>query len=362
MTAPAADGVQTIVLGGSGYVAGELLRLLAAHPVLGHPLLGEVAAVSESQAGQAVATVFPHLAAAWPQARFHALAEIEELVAARPRVAVFSATPHGTSAPLVDRLLRAAETAGSEAAVVDLSADFRYASAAEFEEVYGQAHGAPDRLAEFTCALPEHLGEVNVRHAAHPGCFTTAVVLAAVPLVALGLVEPRITVVATTGSTGSGRTPGPGTHHPERHANLFGYKPLTHRHQPEMRALIRAATAVTAEIAFVPQSGPFARGIYATLTAQTARPVTTEEAVEAVAAFYAGAPFVSVSAEPPRLSEVVGSNRCRIGLAAANGTLVAFSALDNLVKGAAGGAVQWMNRLYGLPETMGLTQPGLGWI
>lgn len=356
------EGVQTVVLGGSGYVAGELLRLLA-----GHPVLGEVAAVSASHAGLAVGTAFPHLAAAWPEARFHAPGSLEELLATRPRVAAFSAAPHGASALLVDRLLGAAERAGTEATVVDLSADFRYATAQGFEEVYGQAHGAPHRLAQFSCAVPEHangahLDGTTARHAGHPGCFTTAVLLAAVPLLKLGLVEPRLTAVATTGSTGSGRTPGPGTHHPERHANLFAYKPLAHRHEPEMRALGRAATAAPVEIAFVPQSGPFARGIYATLTARTARPLTTEEAVEAVAGFYAGSPFVAVSAEPPRLAEVVGTNHCRTGLVVRNGTLVACSAIDNLVKGAAGGAVQWMNRLLGLPETTGLTQPGLGWV
>ncbi len=371
---PPAEGVQAIVLGGSGYVAGELLRLLAGHSVLGRPEWNSVAAVSESHAGQPVAAAFPHLATAWPEVRFHAPAELAALVSARPRVAAFSAAPHGASARLVDGLLAAAEAAGSRASVVDLSADFRYSSARDFEEVYGHPHGAPHRLAEFACALPEHAngsrtdaGEASVglsgaRHVGHPGCFTTATLLAAVPLVKLGLVEPRLTVVATTGSTGSGRTPGAATHHPERHANLFAYKPLAHRHEPEMRALAGAAAERPVEICFVPQSGPFARGIYATLTARTARPLSTDEAVAALAGFYAGSPFVGVSAEPPRLAEVVGTNRCRIGVAVANDTLVAFSAIDNLVKGAAGGAVQWMNRLLGLPESTGLTQPGLGWV
>ena len=355
------DGVPVLVLGGSGYVAGELLRLLAMHPGF-----RVEAILSESQAGGLVEATFPHLAGAYPGLRFRSRAELGGVIAAQPRLAVFSAAPHGASAPLVDEVLRHAEAAGTRAAVVDLSADFRFADPAVYAAIYGHAHGAPARLASFLCALPEHAPEHAVdgspRHVGHPGCFTTAVTLAAVPLIGQGWIEPDLHVGAITGSTGAGRTPTPSTHHPERRSNVFAYGPLGHRHQPEMRQLVERASGAPARIHFTPHSGPHARGIYATLHGRLARPAETAELLSALAEFYAGSPFVEVVSEPPRLQEVVGTNRCRISVAAADGALVAFSALDNLVKGAAGGGIHWMNRLWGLEESMGLKLPGLGWL
>jgi N-acetyl-gamma-glutamyl-phosphate reductase common form len=346
-----------VVLGGSGYVAGELLRLLAAHPVL-----RPAAVVSASRAGEPVEAAFRHLAGCYGGLAFSPPEELPALAARHPRLAAFSAAPHGASAPLVDALLSAAEEAGSEVRVVDLSADFRFPEAAAWEEVYGRPHPAPGRLAEFACAVPEHAGVPPAPHRAHPGCFTTAAVLAAVPLLAAGLVEPRLTVVAVTGSTGAGRTPTPTTHHPERRSTLFAYQPLTHRHGPEMERLAAAASGVKAELDFVPQAGPLARGIYATVSGRLVRPAGAGEVAAALAEFYAGAPFVDVADEPPRLADVVGSNRCRLGVAARGDAVFVFAAIDNLVKGAAGGAIQWMNRLWGLDETAGLTQPGPGWV
>ena len=246
--------------------------------------------------------------------------------------------------------------------MVDLSADFRYADAAAYEAVYRHPHGAPGRLAEFVSVLPEHAGGVLPLHVGHPGCFTTAVTLATVPLLALGIVEREIAVSAVTGSTGAGRAPTPTTHHPERRSTLFAYGALAHRHEPEMRALAQAATGIEPDLAFVPHAGPFARGIHATLHARLIEPRSAESVGEAVAAFYAGAPFVSVEAEPPRLQSVVGTNRAVLSFAVRGERLVAFSAIDNLTKGAAGGGVQWMNRLFELPETAGLELPGLGWL
>jgi len=380
-----AGPVPLLVVGGSGYVAGEALRLLA-----GHPRLLVAGVLSESQAGQPVAAAFPHLASAYPDVRFHAVEELPRLidlaagVAAEgaAQLAALCAAPHGAAAKLVDLLLASAERAGARLRVVDLSADFRFAAAADYESVYGHAHGAPDRLAGFRCALPEHADLAFAtdaadappplavpEHVAHPGCFPTAVLLAAVPLLRLGWIEPSLQVVAVTGSTGAGRTPSPTTHHPARRSNLFAYSPLAHRHEPEMRGLAAAAVGAPVAIHFVPQAGPFARGIYATVQARLLRPARAGHDADQAAAvradlerFYAAAPFVDVLAEPPRLQDVVGSNRCRLGIAVAGDRLVAFSAIDNLTKGAAGGGIQWLNRLLGFPETAGLTQPGIGWL
>ena len=359
MTPSVIPALPAIVLGGSGYVAGELLRLLA-----GHPVLRPAAVLSGSQAGQPVEAAFPHLAGAYSGLAFSAPEDLPLRLAESPRAAVFSAAPHGASAPLVDSLLAAAARAGTDIRVVDLSADFRFPEAAAYEAVYGHPHGAPHRLGEFRCALPEHLPAAKTwaGHIAHPGCFTTAATLAAAPFLALGLVEPEVSVVAITGSTGAGRTPSATTHHPARRSNLFAYHPLCHRHQPEMRALASAAAGVPVTVHFVPHAGPFARGIHATVQMRLDQPLSAAAATAVLAEFYAGAPFVDVSPEPPRLQDVVGTNRCRLAAAVEGNHLVVFSALDNLVKGAAGGAIQWMNRLLGLPETAGLTQPGLGWL
>ncbi|HEV8581060.1 MAG TPA: N-acetyl-gamma-glutamyl-phosphate reductase [Thermoanaerobaculia bacterium] len=349
--------VPTLVLGGTGYVAGELLRLLA-----GHPYLSTFAVLSESQSGGEVEAAFPHLAGCFPGLAFSSREDLPRLIDGRGTLAALCAAPHGAAAPLLDSILTESERAGSAVKIVDISADFRFADAASYEKVYGHAHGAPQRLAEFRCAVPEHLAETPQGHIGHPGCFVTATLLAAVPLLKLGLVEPRLSVVAITGSTGAGRTPTATTHHPARRSNVFAYNPLKHRHEPEMRALASAASGVEAEIHFVPQSGPFARGIYATLQARLLEPLKSEEIRQALAGFYAGAPFVDILSEPPRLQDVAGTNRARLSAAADGDHLVVFSAIDNLVKGAAGGAIQWMNRLLGFPETAGLMMPGVGWL
>src|SRR3954464_5446701 len=281
--------VPAIVLGGTGYVAGELLRLLA-----GHPFLRPEAVLSDSQAGGTVEAAFPHLAGCFPDLAFSGREELARLIGDRERAAILCAAPHGAAAPLLDEVLSAAERAGTAVKVVDVSADFRFADGDSYQAVYERPHGAPDRLADFRCAVPELLAETPAGHVGHPGCFVTATLLAAVPLLKLGLVEPRLSVVAVTCSTGAGRKPTDTPHHPARRSNLFAYSPLAHRHEPEMRALAAAASGVEAEIFFTPQSGPFARGIYATLQARLLRTMETEEVRQALAGVYAGAPFVDV--------------------------------------------------------------------
>jgi len=182
-----------------------------------------------------------------------------------------------------------------------------------------------------------------------------------VPLLALGLIEPRLYVAAVPGSTGSGRKPTAGTHHPQRHGDLYSYNGLAHRHAPEIAALASAATGIDADIAFIPHSGPFARGIHATVQATLTRPLSTEDVVAGLRQFYAGHPFVRVLHAPPRLKDVVASNYAHLGAVADGRTVAVMSVLDNLVKGAAGGAVQWMNRLLGFEESTGLTAPAPGW-
>lgn len=348
--------VPAIVLGGTGYVAGELLRLLATHPYL------DLAAVaSDSQPDEPVAQFFRHLQPVLPHLRFAGHDEVLEYVTANPHTAIFSAAPHGVSATLIDKLLVAAEQAGTEPRVVDISADFRFRTAAAYETVYRHGHGAPGRLAQFSCAVPEHLNTLHTPHVAHPGCFATAMLLAAVPLLSLGLVEPRLFVSGVTGSTGSGRQPTTGTHHPQRHSDLYAYNPLAHRHAPEVRALALAASGVEPELHFVPQSGPFARGIHVTVQAVARGPLTSHELVHALRDYYDQSVFVRVTGDLPRVKDVVASNFAQLSGVAHDGTVAVMCAIDNLTKGAAGGAVQWMNRMLGHEETAGLMQPAAGW-
>ena len=349
-------GVPAVVLGGTGYVAGELLRLIALHPQL-----TLAAVMSDSASGEPVAGAFPHLQSAYPQELFRSEAEVQRLLREAPQAALFSAAPHGVSAALIDRLLTGAEQAGTAPRVVDISADFRYASAEAYTEVYRHPHGAPARLAQFSCALPEHMAQLATRHVGHPGCFATAVLLASVPLLAAGLVSPTLFVSGVTGSTGSGRKPVEGTHHPLRHGDLYSYGALAHRHLPEITACARAASGVEAEFAFVPHSGPFARGIHVTLQASLRRPLDTAAVLGILREFYARAPFVRVSERAPRVKDVVASNYAHVSAAARGNTVAVLCAIDNLTKGAAGGAIQWMNRMLGFAETTGLTAPAPGW-
>jgi N-acetyl-gamma-glutamyl-phosphate reductase len=348
--------IPAIVLGGTGYVAGELLRLIA-----GHPSLALAAILSDSQPGEPVAKSFGHLAQVYPDTRFSSLEEVTGLVTSLPASAIFCAAPHGAAAALIDGLLAAAEKAGTKPRVVDISADYRYATAEAYAAVYKHAHGAPARLSQFTCAVPEHLAAAPTPHVAHPGCFATAILLAAVPLLRLGLAQPQLFVTGITGSTGSGRKPTEGTHHPQRHSDLYAYNALAHRHAPEVTACALAATGVAADFNFVPHSGPFARGIHVTLQAQLDGAHDAAALLAAYQQFYAHSPFVSVGGAPPRIKDVAGSNYARLSVTTNGRSVAVMSVLDNLTKGAAGGAVQWMNRLLGLPETAGLTAPAAGW-
>lgn len=348
--------IPAIVLGGTGYVAGEVLRLIAAHPNLKLQ-----AVLSDSQPGEPLAQWFAHLAPVYPELKFSSLAEIRQLVGSLPESAVISAAPHGVAAKLIDEVLRAAEAKGTRPKVIDLSADYRYTSAGAYETVYQHAHGAPDRIAQFTCAVPEHLDAAQTTHIAHPGCFATAVLLASVPLLKLGIAEPRLFASGVTGSTGAGRTPIAGTHHPQRHSDLYAYNALSHRHAPEIAALAHAATDVQAEINFVPHSGPFARGIHVTVQATAKRSIKTPELLGALADFYRGKPFIRVAPEMPHVKDVAASNYSFLSAAANGNTVVVCCVIDNLLKGAAGGGMQWLNRQFGFAETAGLTAPAPGW-
>jgi N-acetyl-gamma-glutamyl-phosphate reductase len=349
------DTVPAVVIGGTGYVAGELLRLIS-----GHPSLTLAAVMSESQAGQAVGGTFGHLRGPIADTQFVSRDGLAPFL--KGRVAVFSAAPHGASASLVAGILDQGGTAGANISLVDASADFRFSDEALYSQVYGQAHDATELLGEFARGLPEHVTGTPARHVGNPGCFASAMLLALVPMVAAGLTENEFFASGITGSTGSGRSPSATTHHPQRHSNLFAYKPLAHRHAPEVVHLTAAATGIQPKLNFIPHSGPFARGIHMTVQAKASRATSEPDLRSAFESYYGGQPFIRLVDGMPRVKDVAGSNYADIGFAATGDSLAVFVTLDNLVKGAAGGAMQWMNRLLGFDETAGLTSQAPGWI
>ncbi len=349
--------VPTFILGGTGYVAGELLRLVSAHPYLNLSAI-----LSDSQPGEIVSSVFTHLFPSLKDMTFSNLESFKFKINAIPQALVLSAAPHGVSAALIDDILATAESVDTQIHIVDISADFRYGSAAAYEAVYKHPHGAPDRIREFTCAVPEHyMAAPATAHMAHPGCFATAILLATVPFMQQNSIEPQWFVAGITGSTGSGRAPTSGTHHPQRHSDFYAYNALVHRHAPEVTALASAASGVTADYRFVPHSGPFARGIHVTAQARLQHSLSTQDAFDVLTEAYSGCPFVHVGASMPHIKDVVASNYAHLSVISDGETISVMCAIDNLVKGAAGGALQWANRLLGFEETAGLSAPAPGW-
>jgi N-acetyl-gamma-glutamyl-phosphate reductase len=332
------------ILGASGYTGVELLRLLAAHPAL------EVAHVgADSNAGNLVADVAPGLAAAYGDMRFGAIdaASVEGLDL------VFCALPHGASGALVGQLL---DRVGH---VVDLSADFRLRDAAAYPTWYGQEHPQPELLAEAAYGLPELFREPlrGARLVAAAGCYVTASSLALAPFTWAGVVERHgVLVDAYSGVSGAGRAPKANLHFCAVDEDLTAYGLLNHRHTPEIEQ------ATGAQVLFTPHLAPTNRGILATVYARPATPgLTTEAALELLAATYAGEPFVVVSERSPSTKATVGSNVCHLTARVdeRTGWLVAIAALDNLVKGASGQAIQCANLALGLDEALGLPTAGV---
>jgi N-acetyl-gamma-glutamyl-phosphate reductase len=334
-------GVRVAVAGASGYAGGELLRLLDAHPDV------ELTALAAGRhAGQSLAAVHPQLASLAGRV----LVETDPAVLAESDV-VFLALPHGESAAVAAALPATAK-------VVDLGADHRLRDPAAWSRWYGDAH---PHAGSWPYALPELPGAralvADAGRVAVPGCYATAVVLAYAPLVAAGLVEAAdLVVVAASGTSGAGRNPSVALLGSEVMGDLSAYKVTTHQHVAEIsQALGVGHLSLTTVLA------PMPRGILATCTARTA--ATQAELREAMEEAYAGESFVHVLASGlwPGTAATAGSNSCHLQLALDQdaGRVVVVAALDNLVKGAAGQAVQAFNLMLGLPETTGLAVNGI---
>ncbi len=333
------------IVGAAGYTGGELLRLL-----LSHPRVEVTSASSTTYPGEPIHRAHPNL-------RGRSALHFSPAIDPTGLDAVFLAGGHGEAMTQVPSLL---ERAGSGLRLIDLSGDFRLRDAALYPTWYGREHSAPALLPQFVYGLTELNRDAvaNARWIANPGCFATAVALALGPLARAGLTGPaRIT--ALTGSSGSGAKPSPTTHHPTRATNLHAYKPLVHQHVPEVEQLLdQLAGKPSLRLALVPVSAPIVRGIYAVCHVDL--PPSWDEARlrDCFRSAYEGCPFVHRIDEPPDLNAVCGGNDTRLFAAARSGQAVVISALDNLVKGAAGQAVQNLNVMLGWNEAEGLRAAG----
>lgn len=342
------------IVGASGYTGAELLRLLARHPEF------ELAfATGDSQAGTAIADLYPSLAARYGDQRFSAY----DPAAADGLDVVFLGLPHGESQK------RVPELRGRAKRIVDLAADFRLKDPALYPQWYGETHHVPELLAEFVYGLPELFRPAlaGASLVAAPGCYVTTAALALAPALRAGLVEPTgIVVDAASGVSGAGRPPKPNTTFCTVDEDFTAYGLLNHRHTPEIEQNLSYAAdgsplAAAAQVLFTPHLAPMNRGILATCYSRPVASLTTAELLDCYREAYRGEPFVVVDERSPSTKATLGSNSVHLTarVDTRTGWVVTIGALDNLTKGASGGAIQCANLICGLPETTGLDAVGV---
>lgn len=344
--------VRAALIGGTGYGGAEILRRL-----LFHPHVEVVRVTAADNIGKKIGDVHLNLAGL-SDLRFEELPPKE---VARDVDVVFLAMPHKVTAKVALELL------DLDVRIVDLSGDFRLRSAEDYRAFYGVEHPAPEKLGTFTYGLPEVNREAisKARWIASPGCFATTIALGLLPLARAGLLSGPVRTVAATGSSGSGANPQLTTHHPIRAVNLRTYKPLAHQHQPEILQTLGDAGAGPMQLEFVPVSAPLPRGIFATSFVDVPEEVDADRLRAIWTETWANEPFIRVVEDRhPEVVAVSGSNYVEVGFALSEPfegrrSVVCFSALDNLVKGGAGQAIQSFNIMMGFDESLTLEEPGL---
>lgn len=331
------------IVGGTGYTGVELLRILAHHPQAELRVI-----TSRSEEGVAVADMYPNL-----RGHTDLVFSVPDSKTLGECDVVFFATPHGVAHALADDVLQAG------ARIVDLSADFRLTDVPTWEAWYNQEHGAPHLLPEAAYGLPELYRQqiVESRLVAVPGCFPTSIELGLLPLVEKGLLQgQRIIADCKTGVSGAGRGAKVGSLLCEASESLHAYGVSGHRHLPEIRQVLSHAAGSPTDVTFIPHLVPMIRGIHATLYCRSE--LSQVELQQLFEQRYADEPFVDVmpAGSQPSTRSVKGSNVCRLAVHKLidSDQVVILSAIDNLVKGASGQAVQNMNLMFGLPENTGL--------
>ncbi len=343
--------IRVAIVGSSGYTGGELYRLL-----LHHGRVAVAAVTSEKSAGKPITTIFPHLAGLTDLV----CESLDPEVIARKADVVFLALPHVTAQEAAFRFHQAGKK------VVDLSADYRIADPAVYEKWYEHRHQYPDLLKSAVYGLPE-LHRANIRKAsliANPGCYPTSAILGLAPLVAGSVIDNSTIIIdSKSGVSGAGRSPSLAFHFPEANEGLMAYKIGTHRHTPEIEQELAGLAGKPVTVSFTPHLIPMNRGILTTIYAALTATTDTGMLHARYREFYRSEPFVRVLplGQLPNVRNVQGSNFCDIGVTVDSRTnrAVVVSAIDNLVKGASGQAIQNMNLMLGFEETEGLKFAGL---
>lgn len=338
------ENIRIAIFGGSGYGGSELLRIL-----LFHPNAEIVFVTANEHAGKSVGEVHKNLLGL-TDLKFDP--QPEDLSSIADIDIAFFALPHGQAMRLISQL-----PPGIKA--IDLSGDFRIDDAEIFTQFYKLEH-AGDIQKEFVYGLTETNREAirDARFVANPGCFATATLLALAPMMNSGLVTGKIVVDAKTGSSGSGAKAAANTHHPQRMNSFYAYKPFSHQHLPEIEQHLSAIGSYDGELIFMTHSLPVSRGIFASCYLETTLNITNEDVANLYRHFYEDAFFVRVVDGSPDINWVKNTNFCDIAVHSNGKNIAVFSAIDNLVKGAAGQAVQNMNLMFGLDEKSGLVFTG----
>jgi N-acetyl-gamma-glutamyl-phosphate reductase len=330
------------ILGATGYTAVELIKILLRHNE------AEIVAVTSRQEGQPpIAMIHPSLAGRL-DLRLEDLSPAE--VAARAEC-VFSCLPHGASAAVIPQLLDAGRR------VVDFSADYRLNDPEVYAQWYGQKHADPGRLGKVVYGLPELFRQQipPAQLVANPGCYPTTAIMALTPLLKARMIDPKSIIVdSKSGVSGAGRTLKLTTHYPECNESISAYNVGRHRHTPEIDQVLTTVAGVGVEVVFSPHLVPMDRGILTSAYSQPTAEVSEEKVLQTIRDFYADEPFVRVVDHLPGTKDAMGTNFCDITARVVRGRVICFSCIDNLIKGAAGAAVQNFNLMYGYPETTAL--------
>lgn len=340
--------LKATIIGASGYGGGELVRFIDAHPEIEVSYLA-----AHSKAGQPLGSVHPHLGGG------DRMLESFDAEKAGDTDVVFLALPHGASSD------PAMQLADAGVRIFDLGSDFRMDTPLRYEAAYGVPHPYPEQLGTWAYGIPELFRSdlVDATRVAVPGCYPTSAILPLGPLVATGLVSPSGVIVdSMSGVSGAGRNASDALHYGVIDESVKAYKVLSHRHRPEMEQVLEALGGGEVSLIFTPHLVPMQRGMLSTIYAPVGEGVSKEDLVTALTEAYADAPFVSVGDIPPETRWVVGSNNAQISVAVdeRTDTALLLCAIDNLVKGAAGQAVQAANVSFGFDEVAGL--PTTGWM
>ncbi len=332
------------IFGGSGYGGSELLRILLSHPAADIRLV-----TANEHAGKPVTAVHRNL---FGVTELNFEPAPEDLGSLGDIDVAFFALPHGQALNMIPQLPKSIKA-------IDLSGDFRINNADTFREFYKLDH-AGDIQGEFIYGLSETNRDAirSAKYIANPGCFATATLLALAPAVAAGIIAGKVVVDAKTGSSGSGAKPAANTHHPQRMNSFYAYKPFVHQHVPEIEQHLRGVGKFEEGLVFMTHSLPVSRGIFASCYFELVSGLKTHELENIYRDFYSDAFFVRIVNGSPDIIWVKTTNFCDIAVHANGRQAVVFSAIDNLVKGAAGQAVQNMNLMFGLDEVTGLRLVG----